>query len=124
MESEPQKADLPKRKRRWYQFSLRTLLIGVTLLAVACAYVGWQSKIVNERQSWLKEHSGLQLFQGEHVHIVLVNGDKSKSPSFVRRWLGDKELAEREVAWNGPPDELKELISLFPEATIFWERYR
>ena len=34
MEAEPQIiSELPKRKRRWYQFSLRTLLIGVTLCA-------------------------------------------------------------------------------------------
>jgi hypothetical protein len=30
----PKAADPPKRKRRWFQFSLRTLLIGVTLLAI------------------------------------------------------------------------------------------
>jgi hypothetical protein len=27
MEAEPHKADRPKRKRRWFQFSLRTLLV-------------------------------------------------------------------------------------------------
>jgi hypothetical protein len=27
-------SDTPKRKRGWFQFSLRTLMIGVTLLAV------------------------------------------------------------------------------------------
>jgi hypothetical protein len=32
MQTEPTKADPPKRKRRWFQFSLRTLMIGVTLL--------------------------------------------------------------------------------------------
>ena len=31
MPIEPIKADPPKRKRRWFQFSLRTLMIGVTL---------------------------------------------------------------------------------------------
>ncbi len=35
MEAEPPKADQPKRKRRWFQFSLRTLMIVVKLLAVA-----------------------------------------------------------------------------------------
>jgi hypothetical protein len=40
MESEPPKADPPKRKHRWFQFSLRTLLIVVTLLAILCGYVG------------------------------------------------------------------------------------
>jgi hypothetical protein len=49
MEAEPPKADPPKRKRRWFQFSLRTLMILVTLLAVPCAYVGWQAPIVQER---------------------------------------------------------------------------
>ena len=32
MQAEPPKADPPKRKRRWFQFSLRTLMIVVTLL--------------------------------------------------------------------------------------------
>jgi hypothetical protein len=33
MQTDPSKAAPPKRKRRWFQFSLRTLLIAVTLLA-------------------------------------------------------------------------------------------
>jgi hypothetical protein len=33
-------------KRRRYQFSLRTLMIVVTLLAVPLGYIGWQAKIV------------------------------------------------------------------------------
>ena len=37
MQTEPSKADPPKRKRRWFQFSLRTLMIGVTLLAIGSA---------------------------------------------------------------------------------------
>jgi hypothetical protein len=36
MQTEPSKAEPPKRKRRWIQFSLRTLMIGVTLLAIGC----------------------------------------------------------------------------------------
>ena len=49
MEAEPLNVDPPRRKRRWFQFSLRTLMIGVTLLAVPIGYVGWQAKIVRER---------------------------------------------------------------------------
>jgi uncharacterized membrane protein YidH (DUF202 family) len=44
MEAEPPIADSPKHKRRWFQFSLRSLLIVVTLLAAAFAYVGWQNR--------------------------------------------------------------------------------
>jgi hypothetical protein len=53
MESEPTKAEPPKRKRRCFQFRLRTLLIGVTLVAVVCGYVAWQAKIVRERRAEL-----------------------------------------------------------------------
>ncbi len=36
MPTEPPEAEPPKRNRRWFQFRLRTLMIGVTLLAAAC----------------------------------------------------------------------------------------
>ena len=55
MDAEPTKADPPKRKRRWFQFSLRTLLIAVTVLAVVCGYAAWQAKIVHERKALLLE---------------------------------------------------------------------
>jgi hypothetical protein len=36
MENEPTKVDVPKRGRHRFQFRLRTLLIGVTVVALAC----------------------------------------------------------------------------------------
>jgi hypothetical protein len=39
IESGDCKAEPPKRRRRRFQFRLRTLLIGVTLLGVDCGYV-------------------------------------------------------------------------------------
>jgi hypothetical protein len=50
MPTEPPNAE-PKRKRRWFQFSLRTLLIGVTLLAAACAYFAHYAAIVRQRKA-------------------------------------------------------------------------
>src|ERR1700682_1572334 len=44
------KADPPKRKRRWFQFSLRSLLLVVTLLAILCGYVGQQVEFVRARE--------------------------------------------------------------------------
>ena len=43
MQTEPSKAEPPKRKRRWFQFSLRTLLIAVTMLSIPCAYIAHES---------------------------------------------------------------------------------
>jgi Tfp pilus assembly protein FimT len=37
MHAEPPKVDPPKRKRRWFQYSLRSLLIVVAIAAVQCA---------------------------------------------------------------------------------------
>ncbi|HEV2970986.1 MAG TPA: hypothetical protein VGY55_13520 [Pirellulales bacterium] len=35
MQTEPPKAEQPKRKRRWFQFSLRSLFVVTTIVAVA-----------------------------------------------------------------------------------------
>ncbi len=48
MQIEPPKADRPKRKRRWFQFSLRTLLIVIAIVAIPCAWLG--SRIERKRK--------------------------------------------------------------------------
>ena len=50
MESEPSKAKPPKRKRRWFQFSLRTLLIFTVVCAIGFALVA--KKIEASTKSW------------------------------------------------------------------------
>jgi hypothetical protein len=53
MEAEPLKVEPPKRKRRWFQYRLRTLLIIVTLLAGVCGAANWyrvEVEFVRERQ--------------------------------------------------------------------------
>jgi hypothetical protein len=49
MQTEPPKADPPKRKRRWFQFSLRTLMIGVALFGVFGGWFGNQVRATNRR---------------------------------------------------------------------------
>jgi hypothetical protein len=45
------KADPPKRKRRWFQFSLRTLLIVVTLLALPLCWLGLKVDEARQQQT-------------------------------------------------------------------------
>jgi hypothetical protein len=52
MQTEPPDVEPPKRKRRWFQFSLRTLMIGVTLLAFLSAAATW---VVQDRQRLMRE---------------------------------------------------------------------
>ena len=63
MQTEPSKAEPLKRKRRWFQFSLRILLIAITIMAVQIAVclpilLEWQQQ--RERalaDKWLRNHS-------------------------------------------------------------------
>jgi hypothetical protein len=100
--------DKPSPRRR-FQFRLRTLMIAVTLLAVPCAYVGRQVKIVRERRTWLEDlRTGY--WTGSQY-------DKSKSPSVLRRWLGDRAV-ERVYLRDISPAQLEEIKWLFPEAKV------
>ena len=78
MQTEPPKAAPPKRKCRWFQFSLRTLLIGVTLLAVTCGYVGQQIEIVRERRAF-----------GANPQFLVMMEAHCTQASWIRRLLGD-----------------------------------
>ena len=53
--------DKPKTKRRWYQFSLRTMFVGMTLACVGFAVmVRWvqsSREWIRERQEWLRVHA-------------------------------------------------------------------
>jgi hypothetical protein len=40
MQTEPTNADPPKPKRRWFQFSLRSLMIFTAIVALGMAHVG------------------------------------------------------------------------------------
>jgi len=42
-------------RRRWYQFSLRTLLVWMLLVSVLCALVGLRVKLVREERATFAE---------------------------------------------------------------------
>ena len=52
MEAEPTKVEPPKRKRRHFQFRLRTLMIMVALLSVYCGPFAW---LLQDRQRLIRE---------------------------------------------------------------------
>jgi hypothetical protein len=109
METEPLKADLPKRKRRWYQFSLRSLFIGVTLLAVPLGYVAWQAKIVNERKA---------LLSSGRLSLVGQVADETRRIPWLRARLGDVDCWVIVLDDNTSDAEVERLRSLFAEADV------
>ena len=117
MPIEPSNAEPLKRKRRWFQFRLRTLMIGVTLLAVACGYVGWQAKIVRERTAWL---STIRDRGGNVVTVQMVGlyfKLRERISSF-REWLGDTAIQGMQLPTDTKADDVDRIKSAFPESDI------
>jgi hypothetical protein len=124
MEVEPFKSDPPKRKRRWFQFSLRTLLIVVTLLAVVCAYFARSIEIARTRRVMLDQIRDVD--QGDiirygHREDGLVPPDKPDDRFAVpwhRRLFGDNAIAMIFLPLATERKHLSEIHAMFPEAKI------
>jgi hypothetical protein len=131
MQTEPPNADPPKRKRRWFQFSLRTLMIVVTLFCVVVGgYVGWQAKIVRERKATAREVTGLGGMMYSATRVTRFGpdaefsmGDRFFKPpypsvSFLRRWLGDDWVVGIVLPRSTSAEMEKKVIAAFPEAVV------
>jgi hypothetical protein len=116
METEPSKTVSAKRKCRWFQFSLRTLLIVVMLLAVPCAYVGWQVKFVRERKALLSA------IRDRGGHVVEASTVPFLKPwarvSSLREWLGDSAIQGMQLPTDTEADEVDRIKIAFPESDI------
>ena len=110
--------------RRWYQFSLRTLLIGVALLGVACAYVAHEARIVAARKAWIASHALPSPGIGSHYFDVIAPGDRKQAPSVLRKWLGDFDCIQWEVLSSISPKELHRAAAVLPEANIVVDGFR
>ncbi len=86
----------PNRKRRWCQFSLRTLLIGVTLLS---AWFGWQLHV--ERQRKAAEADACEAV----LRTMLLGSRKSSLPHFIALGMDDRGN------WRDPPPGFLERFS-------------
>jgi hypothetical protein len=114
MEAEP-----PKSKRRWFQFSLRTLMIVVTVLAVPLGYFGWQAKIVRERRellNWITQTGG------KAYPLVSEQVGRYGEVPLLRRLLGDRTIGAIKLPHSVAPEERQSIQRAIPEAEI-WPTY-
>jgi hypothetical protein len=103
-----------QRIRRWLRFSVRTLLIAVTIF---CVWLGWQVQIVRERKACLR--------------WIAINNHQFAEPlspsppryalSWHRRMLGDSGLMLLILRAEITDADLKRLQRAFPEATVLWK---
>ena len=110
--------------RRWFRFSLRTLLVLVTL--VAC-WLGWEASVVRGRKQLMKEmelRPGVRFLTSDLYLFYMGQGTPPKAVARVsqlRRWLGDKAIQEIEYQrgfHNLSPQEVATLARTFPEAIV------
>src|SRR5262245_3446110 len=100
--------------RRWLRFSLRTLLILVTVLAVFCAWLAGQWRLVQERRQAchaINNTAGLCWVWREGIDPL----------PFWRRWMGDKPwhcFILEEGALKMGTKRLDRFQSLLSEASI------
>jgi len=105
--------DTPKggHRRRWYQFSLRTLLIVVTLSTVPLGWVGWkleQGRRQRATIAWVEKMGGYVGFEDRE--------EKSWWNEWTDEWFGESvqlvNLGETQVSDLSPLAELKNLEEL------------
>jgi hypothetical protein len=137
MQTEPPKADPPKRNRRWFQLSLRTLMIVVTLTAALCGYLGGQVEIVRARKSlltWLIEIGGAYSvpaddeipfpdgYDGDRLlkagARLLKAGDTNRAPPKLREFFGDRHIDAIWLPSDTLTAEVVAIGNLFPESEI------
>jgi hypothetical protein len=119
--TEPTKHDPPKRNRRWFQFSLRMLMIVVTVLAPICAYFGWQAKIVGEQTAMLES---IKAIGGGYWDVappepaIGYDWKNSYEPPFIRRRLGEPRIHVILLPYGYPEAETDRVIESFPGALV------
>jgi hypothetical protein len=103
--------------RRRFQFRLRTLFIGVTLLAVPLGYVGWQVKIVRERKAIIEGNELIGAMAIDASGRDKVAPGRPDIP-WIRRLLGDQDYLNIFAPRSATDEDIERFRSVFPEAEV------
>jgi hypothetical protein len=98
MQIEPIKADPPKRKRRWFQFSLRTLMIVVTVFAIVGGWFGAKMERARRQKATVEAIRKSVGWAGYDYQVEpsgqLIPNATPPSPAWLRKMLGDDFFAD------------------------------
>jgi hypothetical protein len=92
----PEKAGKPKPKRRWLQFSLRSLLIFTLICAIACAWLAHRmerKRREREAVEAIVKLRGLVLYD-----FQMVKGGAPPGPDWLRSLLGENFFSDVTMA--------------------------
>jgi hypothetical protein len=119
------------RRRRWLQFSMRTMFVVVALLAVVLAWLAWDLRQVRARKAaadWLSEQTVILGFDDvrsrrePHLFVLVREGDPDYDLGPICKWLGDQEAPSIYFIERSPTEEELDALKVFPEASIYVPR--
>ena len=105
-----------KPRRRWFRFRLRTLLIGVAVLAIPCGYVAREVKIVRNRQA-VRDRLKDSAFFIAGVGGVGSPAHASPKVPWLRQMMGDSGVLLIQLR-KGDSGECDAVKAAFPEADV------
>jgi hypothetical protein len=103
----------PATRRHRFRFSLRALLLAVTILSLCFAWCAAQREVARERQELIQR---INKFSGM---VVMAKNDSPHIP-IVRQFFGD-ETIRLIVVPLGLFNEKETYIRNFPDATVTWQ---
>jgi hypothetical protein len=119
MEAEPPKSDSPKRKRRWFQFSLRTLMIFTLICAIGSACLAPRLQRAQRQKSAVEgilKDGGVVWYDYEvNSEGNQIAGAERPGPAWLRKLLGDDFFADpvfAEVRTDSALENIGELSQL------------
>jgi hypothetical protein len=108
------------------RFSLRTLLVLVTMVCCFLGWILWNVKIVHQRQdmrAWIYNNRGgystLSDYATMPTYLDDLGLDQPPAVSYLRTMLGDEPIVVIQLLpWKATPAEAEKVRTTFPEALI------
>ena len=115
----------PKPRRRWWQFSLRTLLIVLTGFGVALGWIVYRANEQRKTVEWVREIGGSVWYDYElDADGAFIDDAKPPAPEWLLQLLGKEyfqEVSAVDFFGRQPSEEqVEELRRVWPNCKIMW----
>jgi hypothetical protein len=103
-----------KPKRRWYQFSLRTMFVLVTIV---CVSAGLTVKWVQFSREWIRQRQDALHHRDERIAGFSTSNPSSRAAPVLLRPFGESGVITVYVRME---EDIQYAKQLFPESDVKW----